>query len=1031
MRVFISSTSEDLKDHRKVVEQVVLDAQWTPVGMEHFPNDPRPIVQLCQQAVATCDLVILLQAFRCGWVPGPEQGGDGVTSVTGWEIRAAEARVPAVPVLAFLADDDWPRRLSDLEPQAVSWVDAFRQNLNRNAKFFGWETGSLPQFRAVVRESLAIHRNRVAGTQHQPAVPSPVIQPRWVQPEPLALPDEPYPLLGPYEDPRLFGGRDAEIGRLVQLVRHPPLILCMHAPSGAGKSSLLLAGLAPRLRADGYLVSVERAPGDPGLARRLVTDVLTVDPASIPLDIDDQLPSRFCAFVAEAHALTDKPVVFVLDQIDDVLRNPEKRKQAFAAIGPLLAATAQRLPAGQGFACKWIVCYRHEFHGEVRAWLEDVLTEARAAGRKGLGLLPSDLSEASKSHDWAVPMFGRTSSEDRAGQTSRQAFSRAVMRPLEIKEDGQPRYPYVMPPVCAERIAAVFAQFRKDRPDAPLVPELQVVLNDLLRRARERAAPSGSPITIDVPEDDELRRHIHHALRHHLELALNRAFPAGRDSAAVRLAKTRALLALQRLTDEARRRAEGVSQAEFAQMLGAEGGTVLTKMAAADTRLVVVDDRGRCDLSHDCLAEAIIDVLASEGAHRNLVVDQKLIDLQRTVNHKAELYASGDLSSRIVTRGQARMIRSTQDFLIVTEAHRAWWAAVRAAHLRRRQKLSVAAAIMIVAVLAASMYLHREYERQQRYALGGELLDRVLDEHLAAAEVLDLIERNYRLSLLDRSLFGIMSYAAEEVWLRSPTSPEIRARAVEVFQKVRQAFVDFHIHEENGFQLPPASIDGDPLNTWVPLNGGVFIMGEEGVLRLDDGDAHRVTISGFSIQQHEVTNAEYRRFDPMLEFKSGREREPVVMVSWHEAAAYAAWLGASLPTEAQWEYAARGTGTSSGRRYPWGNSPPDKTFATFNTGSATSVGSHPAGRTPEGLEDMAGNVWEWCRDAYGPYRPDDDADPFGPIGSHVHFPVRRILRGGSYFNVESSLLSAGRGRAPEDERNGDVGFRLASSHFRP
>ena len=161
MRVFISSTAEDLADYRKVVEQAVLDAQWLPVGMEHFPNDPRPILQLCKEEVAKCAVVILIQAFRRGWVPDAAKGGDGTTSVTGWEIQAADER--KIDVVAFLSDDNWPVRLSERDAGARQWVDAFRDGLNRNAKFFAWEAGVPTQFRSLVRESLALHRDRIAG----------------------------------------------------------------------------------------------------------------------------------------------------------------------------------------------------------------------------------------------------------------------------------------------------------------------------------------------------------------------------------------------------------------------------------------------------------------------------------------------------------------------------------------------------------------------------------------------------------------------------------------------------------------------------------------------------------------------------------------------------------------------------------------------------------------------------------------------------------------------------------------------------
>jgi hypothetical protein len=98
------------------------------------------------------------------------------------------------------------------------------------------------------------------GRTHSPTVrDAGPLRPRWTAPYPPDLPAEPYPLLWPYRDPRTFSGRDYDIDDFVRTVKEPPLVLCAFAPSGAGKSSLLHAGLAPRLRKEGYLVSVGRA----------------------------------------------------------------------------------------------------------------------------------------------------------------------------------------------------------------------------------------------------------------------------------------------------------------------------------------------------------------------------------------------------------------------------------------------------------------------------------------------------------------------------------------------------------------------------------------------------------------------------------------------------------------------------------------------------------------------------------------------------------------------------------------------------
>jgi hypothetical protein len=336
-------------------------------------------------------------------------------------------------------------------------------------------------------------------------------------------------LLGPYEHPRTFAGRHVEVAKLAMLVRLPPLILCVHAASGAGKSSLLLAGLAPELRANGYAVSVERAPGDAGLAQRLLRDLLDPIAAINVGAADSGLPSQFGRLISQVHALSGKPAVLVLDQIDDVLRNAESRNQGLARIGPLLAATAQRLPGIQGFACKWILCYRHEFHGEVRAWLGDVLAQARMSRSDGLASLPHDLSDIQKSHDWALPVMGKPPPGDQGGKQSKRAFLAAIVQPLGLMEGGRPRYPYAFSVDGAERLAMKFADARQAQPDAPLVPELQVLLNHLLQRDTQIGSSDSfeTPVTIPVPSDEYLDGEITHALANHLERALRGAFPEG------------------------------------------------------------------------------------------------------------------------------------------------------------------------------------------------------------------------------------------------------------------------------------------------------------------------------------------------------------------------------------------------------------------------------------------------------------------------------------------------------------------------
>lgn len=223
---------------------------------------------------------------------------------------------------------------------------------------------------------------------------------------------------------------------------------------------------------------------------------------------------------------------------------------------------------------------------------------------------------------------------------------------------------------------------------------------------------------------------------------------------------------------------------------------------------------------------------------------------------------------------------------------------------------------------------------------------------------------------------------------------------------------------------------------------GEFVMGSDASdAGADEQPLTLVTLSEFYLSRQPVTNAQYEQFDPSHRQKrmnGAGDDHPVVSVTSLEALKYCQWLGEKdwktyrLPTEAEWEYAARGT---DGRKYPWGNHDRRGGFANFadactsfawrdpqvNDGYAETapVGAFPAGASFFGIEDMAGNVWEWCLDFYKPLPGSPTQNPRGGSSG-----AKRVYRGGSWKSRFSNLRATARGSNAPNYSCNDVGFRI-------
>ena len=272
-------------------------------------------------------------------------------------------------------------------------------------------------------------------------------------------------------------------------------------------------------------------------------------------------------------------------------------------------------------------------------------------------------------------------------------------------------------------------------------------------------------------------------------------------------------------------------------------------------------------------------------------------------------------------------------------------------------------------------------------------------------------------SLLGAVLFDLepLKYAPND-----PRFDEALRSVMGVFDRKHSAAVPLETRIEAAEALGRAGDSRLRRDNWVRVPASTFMMG-------DGAEAHEVELSAYEIAKYPVTVEEFGRFvadgaeKPRdWEDQLSNPNRPVVSVSWLQAEAYCRWAGVRLPTEAEWERAARGT---EGRIYPWGNEEPDRNRANYDVnkvGAPTPVGLFPHGATPDGMCDMAGNVWEWVTDRYGQYTTGKQRNPKGPA-----YGDQRVLRGGCWYSGASALRAAYRLWYEPEHRRYNTSFRCA------
>jgi len=229
---------------------------------------------------------------------------------------------------------------------------------------------------------------------------------------------------------------------------------------------------------------------------------------------------------------------------------------------------------------------------------------------------------------------------------------------------------------------------------------------------------------------------------------------------------------------------------------------------------------------------------------------------------------------------------------------------------------------------------------------------------------------------------------------------------------------------------PPAVADIH----WITIPGGTFLMGDsQGDIdeQFMSRPTHRVTVSSFEMSRDEITVEQYAIFlrntghpEPdNWPLQLANPKRPVVFVSWLDATAFARWAGARIPTEAEWEYAARGG--QDEQMYPWGTASP-MGWANFDRPWEKGEGwirylAETGKYSPNGygLNDMSGNVWEWCYDWFGPYGIQLATNPTGSQSGNG-----RIVRGGGWNSSEKQIRNAFRGPSNPSDKRANTGFRI-------
>ncbi len=429
-------------------------------------------------------------------------------------------------------------------------------------------------------------------------------------------------------------------------------------------------------------------------------------------------------------------------------------------------------------------------------------------------------------------------------------------------------------------------------------------------------------------------------------------------------------------------------------------------------------------------------------------------------------WAADQLKSEFSSRREAEQFldkEQTDSGIVVSRgAEVQFWHLTFLEYLAAR-RIAALPDVVLHSIVISGGNLYKPEWREVMRLLGGVLMSRQgrerVEELLKA--ILDQLGKKPRLAAQAKcaALLGAMMRDLERMGYqpKDPRYQQTMNAMQSLFDPTQSAGIDINTRIEAAEAVGQA---GDPRmeqENWIPIPAGKFWMGaqkekgrnQDEEAYDDEAPVHEVTLNKFLIGRYPVTVQEYQKFideggyekeeywretggfgkftEPeKWEEQQSHGNRPVTGVSWYEAAAYCKRARGRLPREAEWERAARGARENA--KYPWGNEPIDETRANYrgHVGRPTPVGLYPLGATTEGVDDMMGNVVEWCLDWFGPYPNGPDDNPSGPRSGKG-----KVLRGGSWDYVQGVVRVSFRVRSQPVDRGDYVGFRCVRESLNP